>query len=89
MKMRSALAILVYLLAFSLPAFGLYGVFGPDTRVDLDSTAQLLALAAAGLVTFVLATLAGVLLRDSDKPHWLDLIESFTREESANKSVDS
>lgn len=76
MKARAALAVIVYLLAVSVPAFGLYGVFGAETKVELHNAGQLVALAAASLFTFALATLGGVLLRRSEKPEWLELIES-------------
>lgn len=77
MKTRAALAVIVYLLAVSVPAFGLYTAFGPEAEVDVESATQVLALAGAGLFTFGLATLGGVLLRKSEKPPWLEVIEAL------------
>lgn len=80
MKTRAALAVIVYLLAVSVPAFGLYSAFGPEVRINLGDAGQLVALAAAALFTFALATLGGVLLRKSDKPQWVDLLEAVSKE---------
>jgi hypothetical protein len=76
MKARAAVAVILYLLAVLLPSFYLFSKFGMNVRIDLNEPAHLIALAAAAVFTFVLATVAGVLLRKSDEPEWIQLVEA-------------
>lgn len=73
----AAIAVILYLVAFSVPAYLLYAAFGLDTKVQPDSGEQLLALAAAMLFTFAVATIGGVFLRRSRNQEWIELIQQL------------
>ena len=86
MMIRVTFSILLNLAAVAVPGAVLLHTFGPSAQVDPQSTKDLLYLFGSALFAFAVALMAGSLLKGSDKPAVVSIIEDlFSRAERSVK----